>query len=129
MIGYFDDRPGSQSYPSPILRPFYPDTGNFIAVVGNLGQLGVVRRTKRIMRGASPLPVYSLNGPGFIPGVDFSDHLNYWKHDFPAIMITDTAFYRNTAYHSPHDTADRLDYVRMAQVVQGVLAVVYDFSI
>ena len=128
MIGYFDDRPGSQSYPSPILIPFYPDTGNFIAVIGNLGQLTVVRRTKRIMRGVSPLPVYSLNGPAFIPGVDFSDHLNYWHHDFPAIMITDTAFYRNRAYHSAGDTADRLDYFRMAQVVQGVLAVIHDFS-
>ncbi|MDJ0958359.1 MAG: M28 family peptidase [Arenicellales bacterium] len=128
MIGYFDDRPGSQSYPSPILAPFYPDTGNFIAVVGNLGQLGVVRRTKQIMRGASPLPVYSLNGPSSIPGVDFSDHLNYWRYDFPAIMVTDTAFYRNPAYHSIGDTADRLDYFRMAQVVEGVLAVIHDFS-
>ena len=128
MIGYFNDHPDSQSYPSPILAPFYPDTGNFIAVVGNLGQLQVVRRAKRVMRGASPLPVYSLNGPGFIPGVDFSDHLNYWHYDFPAIMITDTAFYRNPAYHTAGDTADQLDYDRMAQVVQGVLAVIHDFS-
>lgn len=127
MIGYFDDRPNSQSYPMPLLKLFYPSTGNFIAVVGNLSQLRVVRNTKRIMSGATALPVYSLNGPSSIPGVDFSDHVNYWHQGFPAAMITDTAFYRNSAYHSPEDTADRLDYDRMAQVVQGVAAVIYEF--
>lgn len=128
MIGYFDDRPGSQTYPSPILKLFYPAAGDFIAVVGNLGQLGEVRRAKRVMRGASSLPVYSLNGPSFIPGVDFSDHINYWRRGFPAIMITDTAFYRNPAYHTAQDTPDRLDYERMAQVVDGVFAVVQHVS-
>lgn len=127
MIGYFDDRPDSQSYPMPLLRLFYPSSGNFIAVVGNLSQLLAVRKTKRIMRGAVTLPVYSLNGPSFIPGVDFSDHVNYWQQGFPAVMITDTAFYRNDAYHSARDTADRLDYDRMVQVVQGILAVIHEF--
>ena len=42
-------------------------------------------------------------------------------------MITDTAFYRNDAYHSARDTADRLDYDRMVQVVQGILAVIHEF--
>src|SRR5699024_12360385 len=62
-----------------------------------------------------------MNAPWFIPGIDFSDHLNYWQHDIPAIMITDTAFYRNKQYHLPGDTADRLNYQKMAQVVDGVI--------
>ncbi|NDR92432.1 hypothetical protein FPI65_14390, partial [Escherichia coli] len=72
------------------------------------------------------LSVYSMNAPGFIPGIDFSDHLNYWQHDIPAVMITDTAFYRNKQYHLPGDIADRLNYQKMAQVVDGVTTLLYN---
>jgi hypothetical protein len=123
-IGYFSDARGSQSYPSAILGPLYPSEGNFIAVVGRFHDARLARRVKAAMRGGSDLPVRSLNGPAFLPGVDFSDHLAYWAHGYPAVMITDTAFYRNLEYHEPGDTADRLDYVRMGKVVQGVYAAV-----
>ena len=76
------------------------------------------------MRKGSPLPVYSINAPGFVPGVDFSDHLSYWNAGYSAVMITDTAFYRNHNYHTPNDTAEKLDYQRMAMVVEGVDAAV-----
>ncbi len=69
---------------------------------------------------------FPMNAPGFIPGIDFSDHLNYWQHDIPAVMITDTAFYRNKQYHLPGDTADRLNYQKMAQVVDGVITLLYN---
>lgn len=120
MIGYFSDAPGSQAYPAPLLEPFYPSEGHFIAVVGKRGQGGTVRQVKRAMRGASPLPVEAITAPPFVTGVDFSDHLNYWAHGFEAVMITDTSFMRNASYHEATDTADRLDFTRMAQVVQGV---------
>jgi Peptidase family M28 len=124
MIGFFSDTPGSQRFPNPVIEPFYPSTGNFIAVVGNLGQMRLVRRVKGAMAGAAPLRVCSINAPAWIPGIDFSDHLNYNNAGFPAIMVTDTAFYRNSAYHTPGDTADRLDYNRMAMVVEQVHAAV-----
>ena len=95
MIGYFSDAPNSQHFPVPVLSAFYPSTGNFISVVGRLSDAMLVRRTKAAMRKASPLPVYSINAPGFVPGVDFSDQLNYWDAGYSAVMITDTAFYRN----------------------------------
>jgi Zn-dependent M28 family amino/carboxypeptidase len=120
MIGYFNDDPTSQAYPAPFLRPFYPSSGNFITVVGNLKSISLVRSVKKAMMAGSELPVYSINAPGWIPGIDFSDHLNYWNHGFPAVMVTDTAFYRNKAYHTANDTPDRLDYHKMAQVIQGV---------
>jgi hypothetical protein len=128
MIGYFSDAPNSQMFPASILRLFYPTEGNFIAIVGNVGQGAVVRRAKRAMRGASALPVYSLNAPRFVPGVDFSDHLQYWAAGYQALMITDTAFYRNARYHTAHDTPETLDYPRMAMVVQGVYAAVLAFA-
>jgi Zn-dependent M28 family amino/carboxypeptidase len=128
MLGCFDDRRGSQRFPLSFLRLFYPGRGNFIAVVGNLGGAPIVRRVKRSMRAGSELPVYSINAPSLVPGVDLSDHRSYWRQGFPAVMITDTAFYRNDRYHTAADTPETLDYNRMAEVVRGVFRAVTDLA-
>lgn len=129
MIGYFRDEDGSQTYPLFLLRPFYPSVGNFIAVVGKLFQKRIVRKVRRAMKDASPLPVESINAPKLVPGIAFSDHLNYWRNGYPAVMITDTAMYRNPNYHTAFDTADTLDYDRMGQVVDGVKEAVVRLAI
>jgi Zn-dependent M28 family amino/carboxypeptidase len=122
MLGYFSDEPGSQTYPAPGMGLLYPSRGNFISVVGNGSSWGFTRRVKARMAGATELPVRSINAPASVPGVDFSDHLNFWVHGWNAVMITDTAFFRNPNYHEITDTADTLDYQRMAHVVTGVYA-------
>ncbi len=124
MIGYFSDSKGSQEPTSPIYRVLIPGRGNFIAIVGRFWDMGLVRKVKSGMLGGSDLPVISLNAPSFVPGIDLSDHLNYWKEGFPAVMITDTAFLRNDNYHLKEDTAAKLDYKRMAMVVQDVFALI-----
>jgi len=123
MIGYFSDSPGSQAYPLAAMKLAYPDRGNFIALVGQFGDFGLSRSVKAAMSGATDLPVYSLNAPAFVQGVDFSDHRSYWAQGYPALMVTDTAFMRNRNYHRAGDTFDKLDYKRMAMVVQSVYAV------
>lgn len=128
MIGYFSDAENSQHLPSPVLKAVYPTRGDFIAVVGKIDQGRLVRLVKGAMRGAAPLPVYSINAPRAVPGVDFSDQLNYWDAGYDAVMVTDTAFYRNPNYHTPHDTPDTLDYGRMAMVVRGVYEAVLALS-
>lgn len=120
MLGYFTDAPGSQAFPNVCLKPFYPSQGNFIAVVGLIGQGRLTREIKGAMKGASDLPVKSMNGLRAIPGVDFSDQLNYWDRGYRGVMITDTAFFRNPHYHETSDRPETLDYTRMAKVVQGV---------
>ncbi|MEW8467112.1 MAG: M28 family peptidase, partial [Candidatus Thiodiazotropha sp.] len=127
MIGYFTEEKGTQDYPMQLLRLYYPSSGDFIAVVDQLMSTQA-QRMKASMTGASDLPVYSINAPSFIPGVDFSDHMNFWRYGYPAVMITDTAFYRNRAYHTDEDRAERLDYERMAQVVYGVFDYVVKLS-
>jgi len=128
MIGYFSDAPNSQHFPIGALSALYPSTGNYIAVVGRLSDGLLVRRTKAALRNAAPLPVYSINAPQFIPGVDFSDQRNYWHAGYSAVMITDTAFYRNRNYHTADDTAEKLDYKRMAMVVEGVNSIVSELA-
>ncbi len=128
MIGYFSDAPQSQRFPVSLMGAFYPTTGNFIGVVGRLGDWLLVRRTKSAMRNAAPLPVVSINAPTLVSGVDFSDQRNYWHAGYSAVMITDSAFYRNTNYHTAHDTEEKLDYKRMAMVVEGVYAAVVELA-
>lgn len=128
MIGYFSDEPNSQEYPLAGLKALYPNKGNFIALVGTLDEIALLRRVKRAMIAASDLPLRSINAPRSLEGVDFSDHLNYWNRDFPALMITDTAFYRNKRYHHPEDVLDTLDFNRMAKVVQQVDAAVIELA-
>ena len=123
MIGYFTDAPKSQRFPAPGLDLLYPDRGDFIALVGKLSDFGAMRRAKSAMAGATSLPVHSLNSPRKVPGIENSDHVNFWDAGYPALMVTDTAYLRNPNYHESGDTWQTLDYKRMAQVVQGVYAI------
>ncbi|MBM4152147.1 MAG: M28 family peptidase, partial [Kiritimatiellaceae bacterium] len=120
MIGYFSDEPGSQDSPMLLLKLFYPNRGNYILVAGRDDQKSFTKQIKIGMKGATDLPVYSISAPRSLPGIDFSDHRNYWRWNMDAVMVTDTAFYRNKAYHTANDTADRLDYSRMGKTVLGV---------
>ncbi len=130
MIGYFTDAPGSQRYPLGLMKLVYPDRGNFIALIGRFGDFGAMRKAKSLMAGATgSLPVYSMNATPAIQGIDFSDHLNYWKQGYPALMVTDTSFMRSEHYHGAGDTFDKLDYRRMARVVNGVHAIVTGFPL
>ena len=120
MIGYFNDKVGSQAYPVKGMEYLYSHKGDFITLVGDLSQMGLTRKFKSKMRSATDLPVFSINAPSSLAGIDFSDHLNYWQFGYPALMITDTAFNRNRNYHTDDDTSEKLDYNRMAQVVDAV---------
>jgi Zn-dependent M28 family amino/carboxypeptidase len=128
MIGYFSDQPQSQSFPFPLLGFVYPSRGDFIAIVGRVQDWSATRKVKAGMLGASDLPVCSINASSLVPGIDFSDHSSYWDQGFPALMITDTAFYRNPNYHQAGDVARTLDYGRMAKVVQGVFGVIQSYA-
>ncbi|RPI46650.1 MAG: M28 family peptidase [Betaproteobacteria bacterium] len=119
MLGCYDDAPGSQSYP-PFLRPFYPDRGNFIAFVSNLGGRQSLRRLAAAFRSQSQFPCETLAAPAIVPGLSWSDHRSFLQVGYKAVMVTDTAFYRYRHYHSPDDTEEKLNYRSMAQVVDGL---------
>ncbi|MCP3924722.1 MAG: M28 family peptidase [Desulfobacterales bacterium] len=118
MIGYFSNEE-IQRYPTG-LSLFYPDEADFIASVGNLGSRWLCILYEDAMENNTDLEVEKLIAPGFMPGVDFSDHLNYWKFGYDAMMITDTAFFRNSNYHKPTDSIDTLNFDNMAKVVDGL---------
>lgn len=118
-IGWFSDTPGSQKYPFP-LSLLYPDTGNFIAFVGTTWSRSWVRSVTGAFREAAPFPSVGGSAPGFVQGIDWSDHWAFEQAGIPALMITDTAPFRYPYYHSLKDTPDKVDYERLARVVTGL---------
>jgi Zn-dependent M28 family amino/carboxypeptidase len=122
MIGFFTDEPESQRVPYPHLQGVLPDKGNFIVLVGLEDQRAFVDLFCRAMQeSCRVVPVY----PVLFPADDIvlagmSDHVSYWEHGFSALMVNDTSYFRNRNYHTAGDTADTLDFVRMADVVDGV---------
>ena len=118
-IGYYRDEPGTQEYP-PLFRYFYPDSGNFIAFVSNLRSRSQLKQLTRAFRNCSDFPVERVATFSWIPGVAESDHLSFWWHNYRAVMVTDTAFYRYPYYHTKEDTAEKLDYERLAAVTLGL---------
>ena len=128
MIGFYSKEKGSQGYPLPFMRTIYPSTADFISVVGNLGSRSLVKRVARGLKSRKEIGVESIATFSWVPGVDFSDHYSFYKEGFRAVMITDTAFYRNPHYHMGTDTAETLDYGSMAQVVLGLTEAIVDLS-
>ena len=122
MIGYFRDEPGTQHYPLPLLRHAYSDRGDFIALIGRMREMRVVRTMKSAFLGAANLDTQVLTFAPIVPGMGLSDHSSYWASGIRAVMVTDTAYERNPNYHTVRDTFETLDYRRMAEVVNGVYA-------
>ena len=127
MLGYYSDAPRSQAYPAP-LGLFYPDRADFVAFVSDLGARNLLRTAIGVFREKARFPSEGVAAPSFIPGIAWSDHWSFRKHGYPAIMITDTAFYRYPHYHRASDTPDKLDYERMARVTLGLAEMLNEFA-
>lgn len=122
MIGYFSDVKGSQDYPVGGLKLIYGTKGNYITVVNRLNKGKFSKQFTRKMKRKSVLKTKQFKGPQSLTGIDFSDHLNYWKMGYDACMLTDTAFYRNKNYHKKTDQMGTLNIPKMAQVIDGVFS-------
>ncbi len=124
MLGFRNPAAGSQKYPSYIDTTKYPNSGDFIAIVGNEPSQKLVSQLMESMKTASPnLPTEALVVPGL--GDDFqevrlSDHSPFWDRGHQAIMVTDTAFFRNPHYHQPTDTLETLDIGFITEVSAGI---------
>lgn len=127
MLGYYSDRPGSQRYPR-LFGLFYPERADYIAFVGDIGARRLVHKAIGFFRKHAAFPSEGVAAPAFVPGITRSDHWSYRNLGFPAIMVTDTAYNRNPHYHRPSDTADTLDYERLARVTLGLAAMLRDLG-
>jgi Zn-dependent M28 family amino/carboxypeptidase len=122
-MGCYSDVKGSQRYPAPV-GLLYPDVGNFIGFVANVKSTRLLLQARRAFRRRTAFPLQSAALPDAIPGVGWSDHWSFWQAGFPALMVTDTAPFRYRWYHTAQDTPDKIDYDKLAQVVDGLEAVI-----
>jgi hypothetical protein len=126
-MGHFSDAPGSQKYPPPLSR-LYPDTGNFIGFVGNLASRSLLRESLGRFRAHATVPSEGAALPSGLPGVGWSDHWAFWQEGYAALMVTDTAPFRDPNYHRASDTPDQMDFDRLARVVVGLEAMLRELS-
>lgn len=120
MIGYFNTNKHSQRYPLKILKLFYGNKGDFITVVQRFNEGKFGNRINRFMKKQPFIKTKTFKGPKNLAGVDFSDHANYWKFGYSAVLITNSAFYRNQNYHTYNDTIETLDLKRMCGVINAL---------
>jgi Zn-dependent M28 family amino/carboxypeptidase len=120
MVGYSAPR---QNYPFLSRWPGYPARGNFVGIIGNWRSWRFGQAVRRGFRKNRHLPVASLFLPfngHILPETRLSDHASFWDVGLPAVMVTDTAFFRNPNYHLASDTIDTLDFTFMAQLVKSL---------
>ena len=129
-VGFYSDAEGSQQYPYPITLAdgMKSKKGDFIAFVGDWRSHSLVKDCVGTFRAGCKFPSDGAAIPFFIPGAGWSDHWSYSKEGYPALMVTDTAFLRNPNYHTNHDNPDKLDYNRMAMMVDGLGKVVRNLA-
>jgi Zn-dependent M28 family amino/carboxypeptidase len=122
-IGYYRDEEHTQQYPAPF-HLLFPNRGNFLAFVSNSRSAALLRKVVNGFKAHSALPVEAAPAPAGVPGVGWSDHWSFWREGYRALMVTDTAPYRNPHYHTAHDTPETLDYRRLARATAGLWGVV-----
>jgi Zn-dependent M28 family amino/carboxypeptidase len=114
MLGCYFDTPGSQHYP-PLFRWFYPDRGDFLALISDIRSLPAARHMARVFRAHSDFPLEYAALFRWFPGVAWSDHLSFWREGYRAVMATDTAFHRYRYYHTAEDTPDKVNMPKLAE--------------
>ena len=128
MVGYTSNE---QTYPMVLKLMGYPSKGNFIGIVGNRKSKKFGQSIFQSFKKNEQLPVETLFVPfngRILPDTRLSDHSPFWDAGLPAVMITDTAFFRNPNYHTPQDTFDTLDYLFMAELVKSLLVTLKELS-
>ncbi len=127
-IGWFRSEPDSQQYPVTAMKYLYGDKGDFIALVGNHASRDLVRQCVETFRKHATIPSRGIAMFDVMPGIGWSDHWAFWQQGWPALMVTDTAPFRYPYYHTKDDTPDKLDYVRMARVVAGLVPTIREVA-
>jgi hypothetical protein len=123
-LGCWRDSDGSQRYPIRGMTLLYPSRGDFVSFVGDVRSGGLVREAISTFRGAARVPSEGAALPMWVPGVGWSDHWSFRQAGFPACMVTDTAIFRDSAYHAASDQPHRVDFHRLSLVVEGLVPVV-----
>jgi Zn-dependent M28 family amino/carboxypeptidase len=127
-IGCYTEEPGTQNFPDPTFESLGHDIGNFIAFVSNVASESLLKKCVTSFRRLVRFPSIAVAASENVRGIDYSDHQNFWQLGYPALMITDTAFYRYPHYHEKTDTPDKVDFDRLAVVTGAIAEMIIDLT-
>ncbi len=126
-MGYYTEKAGSQHYPFP-LRFFYPSQGNFIGFVSNFENKSWVQRVVESFRRHGNVASEGAALWSGLPGIGWSDHWSFWQEGIPAIMVTDTALFRDPHYHTSSDLPEYVNYDFLTHIVAGLSRTLADLG-
>ncbi|HEY5513382.1 MAG TPA: M20/M25/M40 family metallo-hydrolase [Geomonas sp.] len=130
-VGYTSKLNRSQMLPRMLKNLDLP-TGDFLAIIANHRSRGLMQLVHRCAITRVPelktFPLAVPLGGYLIPQSRFSDQAPFWDSGFPALMLTDTAMFRNPHYHTPDDTGKTLDYQFLAAVTRCAVAAVAELA-
>jgi aminopeptidase YwaD len=130
-VGYTDNTEGSQIVPFFVRLPV-PKKGNFLAVVANRKSKNIMDSfcitTRRYVPELSIVPYKVPLSGRIIPETRFSDHASFWNYGYPALMLTDTAMFRNPHYHTYHDRSETLDFEFITGVTKAAIGAILDMA-
>jgi len=118
-IGIYKQDPGTQNLPFPFSL-FYPDRGNFLGFIADLGSRASVVEVTRGFKKGSSFPIEAGCAPKWVKGVTWSDHFSFWKYNYRAIQITDTGAFRSPSHTTNDDTIDKIDFRALARITVGM---------
>lgn len=123
-VGYFSEKKDSQKLPAFIKGP---DVGDFLGVVGNKKSKPLLELFEKVKEYVPSINLITYKAPmnGWLAlETRFSDHAPFWDAGFQAVMLTDTAMFRNPYYHTSQDTPDKLNFSFMEDVTKALLVAV-----
>ncbi len=126
-LGIYTERPYSQKLPFPFSL-FYPERGNFLAFIGNLGSRSSVVSATRGFKKGSAFPVRAGVVPEWVEGAGWSDHLSFWKFGYPGIQVTDTGAFRSPYHTTKEDTMEKMDFKALARITVGMYHSILELS-
>lgn len=128
MLGFYTEKRNSQKHPFSHANQQYPDKGNFIALISNEKSHHLNKLFTSYIKETSLIEAHSYIPNHYTPEIELSDHASFWKHDYPAFMITDTAFFRNPNYHEVNDNIETINFRYFTRLVFSLIHAIKRFD-
>lgn len=126
-IGIYKQEPGTQRLPAPFSW-FYPDRGNWLAFISDLGSRSCLGDITRGFKKGSSFPIEAGCAPRWVKGVTWSDHFSFWRNGYKAVQITDTGAFRSSTHTTPGDTIEKIDFAALARICFGMYGAVMEVA-
>jgi len=126
-IGIHKNDPGSQKLPFPFSL-FYPDRGNFLAFIADLGTRPYVVEATRGFKKGSSFPIEAGSVPGWVKGASWSDHASFWRYGYAGIQVTDTGAFRSASHGKSDDTMEKINFGALARIAVGMYGAILELT-